>query len=253
MTQGKTISLEDLFNRGWSREMFPLHWPEKKARDNARYCLETVRRLERRKKVREDRQRVRAGLPVAYIAGDLRDRGWTKAMIRDLLGEPEAKIEAHWSGYTYHLYRAARVEEAEAQDSFQDRVKRAKKRSASAAKAAERRREQTLTEAEHLAQQLRFRPGTPESLDDVVEMLPQYTDGVDTQTVHRWCDNFLRHECTNYEAILAQAKYNSRGQPGAYDVYAGIIRPAVDDMISHRFPTLIQPTRDYYPDPALLF
>lgn len=160
--------------------MFPLHWPEKKARDNARYCLETVRRLERRKKVREDRQRIRAGLPVAYIAGDLRDRGWTKAMIRDLLGEPEAKIEAHSSGYTYHLYRAARVEEAEAQDSFQDRAERAKKRSASAAKAAERRREQTLTEAEHLAQQLRFRPGTPETLDDVVEMLPQDTDGVDT-------------------------------------------------------------------------
>jgi hypothetical protein len=75
-------------------------------------------------------------------AAGLRERGWTEAMIRDLLGEPDLHVDnPHYSSAApMRLWRLQKVEAAEAAPGFARRRERAGRQCAAASKAAETRR-----------------------------------------------------------------------------------------------------------------
>jgi hypothetical protein len=72
-------------------------------------------------------------------APGLKQRGWTEAMIRDLLGEPDLYADnPHYkTAAPRRLWRLRKVEAAEAGPEFTQRRERAKRQSAAAAKAVE--------------------------------------------------------------------------------------------------------------------
>lgn len=71
----------------------------------------------------------------------LKERGWTEAMIRDLLGEPDRYVDnPHYkSSGQMRLWRLQRAEAAEAGPEFARRKQRADRQCAGARKAAETR------------------------------------------------------------------------------------------------------------------
>lgn len=72
-------------------------------------------------------------------AWGLKERGWTDAMIRDLLGEPDLLADnPHYkSAAPWRLWRLQRAEVAEATPEFAQRKERAERQRAAAAKAVE--------------------------------------------------------------------------------------------------------------------
>jgi hypothetical protein len=72
-------------------------------------------------------------------APGLRERGWTEAMIRDLLGDPDLRVgNPHYkTAEPMRLWRLQRVEAAEASPEFALRRERAERQCAAAAKGAE--------------------------------------------------------------------------------------------------------------------
>jgi hypothetical protein len=72
-------------------------------------------------------------------APGLAERGWTEAMIRDLLGEPDLMVDnPHYkSAAAMRLWRMQRAEAMEASPGFAQRKERAERQCAAAGKAAE--------------------------------------------------------------------------------------------------------------------
>ena len=72
-------------------------------------------------------------------APGLRERGWTEAMIRGLLGAPDLTVDnPHYkTAAPMRLWRLQRVEAAEASPEFASRRKRAERQCAAAARGAE--------------------------------------------------------------------------------------------------------------------
>ena len=153
-----------------------------------------------------------AGQEALLRRAELKDRGWTEAMIRQILGKPDVVLELR-NRRTLHLWRAAKVEAAEATPGFQERVAAGQRRAATGLKVAEVRRQATLDwvqgirvrvpvlEKDELYRQARRSyEALWESRDD-----PRTTAGADGTFLDRIAVNFLRHECTRYEALLDDA------------------------------------------------
>jgi hypothetical protein len=75
-------------------------------------------------------------------AAGLRERGWTEAMIRDLLGKPDLRVDNpnYSTAAPMRLWRLQRADAAEATPEFARRRDRAARQCAAAAKAAETRK-----------------------------------------------------------------------------------------------------------------
>jgi hypothetical protein len=75
-------------------------------------------------------------------APGLKERGWTEAMIQDLLGKPDLRVDnPHYStAAPMRLWRLQKAEAAEALPEFTRRRDRAARQCAAAAKAAETRK-----------------------------------------------------------------------------------------------------------------
>jgi hypothetical protein len=69
----------------------------------------------------------------------LKERGWTEAMIRDLLGKPDVWGQSS-DGWPMRLWRLQRAEAAEAAPEFAARKERAARQCAAAGRAAETRK-----------------------------------------------------------------------------------------------------------------
>lgn len=78
-------------------------------------------------------------LPHVDVA-ELRERGWTEAMVRDLLGEPDQTVAvAHFFNYAgKRAYRLDRVEAAESTEEFRELFTRSAKRRRLSAEFTER-------------------------------------------------------------------------------------------------------------------
>jgi len=75
-------------------------------------------------------------------AAGLREHGWTEAMIRDLLGDPDLQVDSpHYkSAAPMRLWRLQRVEVIEASPEFARRRERAARQCAAASRSAETRK-----------------------------------------------------------------------------------------------------------------
>jgi hypothetical protein len=177
--------------------------------------------------------------PAHLSVAGLKARGWTDALIRDLLGEPDRLVDnPHYRrAAKVRLYAVARVEAVEASPAWQDTQDARHARKAAAQRATETKRQALLKAIEALEimvavlpeddltaracahynalQEDRERwdrlPATPESAPDFLRRI----------TV-----NMLRHRYSSYERRLAEV-YGKVGVREAYDainrkVYAAI-------------------------------
>lgn len=127
-----------------------------------------------------------------YETHDLKQRGWTEAMIKNLLGRPDATRESElrvgWSrrraGGEVKRYRRARVEEIEASEDFELAQQKAADRRPSSEKAqATRRARETATIEAFLAK--------------YPEQLTAPTDGIERTNKQRW--DYHQWELTKWE------------------------------------------------------
>ena len=151
----------------------------------------------------------------------LRERGWTAAMVRDLLGQPDrlARNRRFPGAARVRLYDVARVEQMERKVAFKRAAVLAARRSAAARAGAQRRRERILRlmAADEItvprldpavlsARAVRHRDEREGELTDPSE--------VDRRTLDRWKVNYLRHQLTAYDALLDDL-FGTAGRPEA--------------------------------------
>jgi hypothetical protein len=174
-------------------------------------------------------------------ASRLRDRGWTPAMVRDLLGQPDrlARNRRFPGAARVRLYDLSRVEDAERKTTFKRVAALAARRSAAARAGAQRRRELVLRlmAADQItvprlepsvltARAVRHRDEREGELTDPAE--------VDRRTLDRWKVNYLRHQLTTYDTLLD-------------DLFGKAGRPEAERMLRRRVYAAIWNT---YPDLA---
>lgn len=195
-------------------------------------------------------------------APQLKERGWTAAMIRDLLGDPDElrPNPRYRSAAPMRLWSADRVAAIESGADFTARLTASKKRSAVSVAAADRRREQLLDALSevtvtvpglgddelgrkailHRNRVSEFHPsGAPRESFEWAD--PDRPLGVDSGALERWEVNYLRHVLTRYERELDAVA----GKVGVRDA-VDMIREKVYDAIADRYPRLAAECRRQY-------
>lgn len=175
---------------------------------------------------------------------ELRARGWTPAMVRDLLGDPDElrPNPVYRSAAPMGLCAVARAIAAEADTAFAQRVASSRKRSAASARVAARKRQELLAEVAKvpvpvplLARKRLIREAcvSYNALHDgQTDHIPA-TQGSDPEFLERITVNYLRHELSSYEDQLA-ALFGKVGRAEA----SAVIRERTYDAISARYPEL---------------
>lgn len=109
----------------------------------------------------------------------LRERGWTEKMVRELLGEPDARPPnlSYPDRAPLRLYDLERVEEAERTDAFFELLDQSEARKDAAQKGKEAQRVRTLAEVEALDVRL----SRMELEDLIVESIERYNAWVNEQ------------------------------------------------------------------------
>ena len=178
-------------------------------------------------------------------------RGWTPTLIARFLGEPDELFDnPHYrSAAPMRAYLIERVQAAEGDPATAAALAKVLenrgKRAAAAKRAADTRRKRLNDWASSTP--ITWLKGTPTTEDEAREAgieawnawqaeCGRYdADGQSADRVHhnRWAENYLRHECIDYEAALAEL-HGECGKDEAYHV----LRGRVDEMIRERFPTL---------------
>lgn len=180
--------------------------------------------------------------------GDLRDRGWTPAMIRGLLGEPDdtRPNPRYVKAAPMRFWLAERVEEAESTDAFRARLAKAQSRSKSG-KATARAKEAALHE--ELAK-IRVTVKTM-GLDAarrsaIASYNAHHADDPDMWAsrdsdrafLDRITVNYLRHERTSYDE-LGEALAGRIGRQSGH----ALLRNRILDEIARRYPDLADECR----------
>jgi hypothetical protein len=180
----------------------------------------------------------------------LRERGWTDAMIREYLGEPDATRPnpRYSSAAPMKLYLAERAEVTEASLEWVERMTRGARRRAAGVAAAGHRRAETEALARQLAADLVARlilPANPDqaaieaynSWHSASCTCPGWRDlgfcakhagvGDSPEFLHRITVNYARHKLTGYD----RAYDRLAGRVGHQDAHE-ILRSEVDAAIS---------------------
>lgn len=191
-----------------------------------------------------------------YNETELTRRGWTKAGVRDFLGEPDWRPDFRAYGETMQLrlYKEDRVHETEKTEDWIAWREKSKKRRESARKSADKAKERKAEELENEKQELvKFLWANVSEIRDEISIyfdkkLPTleilrekgeanwapaaYHDPNFSETKQEHSDrvtiNYLRHHCTPYDDMI----YDS--SPPEYIV----ITQKVHELISERFPEL---------------
>lgn len=178
----------------------------------------------------------------------LKDRGWTDAMIRDLLGEPD-DTRQNPNGVNkprMKMWLVSRVDEVECDPAFSDRLDQARTRSAVGTKTAEIRAKK-LTD---LVSQIEITVVQMPMADAVECAISHYNllkgervglrydwqlaaADSDPEFLDRITVNFLRHEGTTYDSLLRKLK----GLVGKDQAYV-LIHNRTLDAIAEAYPDL---------------
>jgi hypothetical protein len=168
-----------------------------------------------------------------FLLADLKKgRGWTDAMVRDLLGEHDAEAPNpnYVSGPPCKFFEAARVLRAEETDAFKLKIvdgATRERRSASAAKAVQTRLNNLLRAAEQV--EIVVEKGIPR--EEIERMrFGQTLGGRDVVSSYLAT---ARHALTNYDALLAALA--NRGEVIGEPVYE-LIRERCDDAVLEAYP-----------------
>ncbi|MET9835133.1 hypothetical protein ABZ078_38995 [Streptomyces sp. NPDC006385] len=186
-------------------------------------------------------------------AAGLRARGWTVAMVRELLGEPDlvrANAVSRSAPWT-RLYRIERVEAAERSEEFRALSAVAARRSPGARAASQRRRREVaariaaeplevprlsaarltvLAVAHHERRLGEQGSGSREQAGD-----PAPVESSGSGILDRWKVDYLRHRLTRHDDILGDLR-DSAGRAAAEE----LLRRKVYAAIAEAYPELTQ-------------
>ena len=172
------------------------------------------------------------------------DHGFSENLIKELLGEADKRSRNPYSRKKpdVQLYLIERVEECKKLEAWINYQETRKRRSESAEKTQEAKREKTLELAKTCP--INWKEYTPINTQEAIqegwdawtymknERSNIYEFGTpDKETLHRWAVNYLRHNCITYEETL----FDTKGRTGVDQAYY-IIKDRCLDMISKRFP-----------------
>lgn len=173
---------------------------------------------------------------------DLRDRGWTPAMVRDLLGDPDRTApNPHYAcAAEMKLYRLERVKATEETPAWKERRAATEGRRAAGKAAADTRRNALLRQVETVTITVPKMPVEAVIQNGVASWVSyQVSWGRDADAdvsdsmAKRLAVNWLRHEMTSYDQHLADL-YRQVGRDAAYLV----INRKVCEAISAAYPEL---------------
>jgi hypothetical protein len=174
----------------------------------------------------------------------LKERGWTRTMVRDLLGAPDdhRANPRYRSAAPMGLWAPERVAAAEAEPTFAQRQASSRRRSAVSAGAAARKRQDLLAQAARvpvrvpLIDRERLTRRTCASYNALhgwrIGRIPATPDS-DPRFLERITVNYLRHELSGYEGRLA-GLFRKVGRAEA----EAVIRERVYGAISEAYPEL---------------
>ena len=177
-------------------------------------------------------------------APTLRGRGWTDAMVRDLLGEPDTtrRNPVYRAASPMRLWLRARVEHVEQSDTFARRRRQAEARSKSGTAAAQRKREQLIAQVEAEPVPVPQLPLSQIRRDAIAHFNARgalrdhgdrATEDSDPDFLDRITVNYLRHELSDYEARLT----GLFGQVGRAEATT-VVREQVYGAIADTYPDL---------------
>ncbi|MGW8767531.1 hypothetical protein ACWGN5_34120 [Streptomyces sp. NPDC055815] len=187
------------------------------------------------------------------LAG-VRRRGWTDAMVRDLLGTPDVqgRDPRRWSLAPVRLYLLARVETVERTPEFTETAALCRSRASAAGVHAERRRAAVLTairaqpievprlpgpELERRAMRHRHLLGA-RSPGPRREAVPPESTPAPAGALVRWQVSYLRHALARYESLL-DGLYGETGRGEA----ERLLRRRLYEAIAAAYPPLAQECR----------
>jgi len=194
----------------------------------------------------------RIQLESCWTKTQLKERGWTETAITEFLGQPDTNSPNRMSrgAAPICLYDTVRVEEVEQSEEYQIWAAKSAVRKARSKASAERSRERLLESLE--SWQPSFPVGDNTTLDDVIaaacdsynERLLLFPRGRDDERsdasprsdekfLRRITVNYLRHNVSDYEAMLKSL----HGKVGINDA-VDLVRERVYDAIADRFPDL---------------
>lgn len=176
-----------------------------------------------------------------FSRSDLRARGWTPAMVRQYLGDPDAIVHIRGTSHDMHLFDAERVERVEAEPTWSERADQAARRSAAGKACADKKAAETTEWARAVEIKVPLMP-MEELFDRARESYEslwasrgeeRYADGDNEAFLQRIAVNYLRHECSRYEHLLTSTK----GEVARREAQE-IIGERVLDAIANQYPEL---------------
>lgn len=167
-----------------------------------------------------------------FTQADLKGRGWSPSLIRDVLGEPDRTVADphHRTGPEMKLWEQSRVIEAEASELF------AKKREEAAAQIE---RDELIAKAESLVVEVISIP-----MDELMARSPMdagFGALSDKATKDRWAVNFIRHELCTYDLTVTDLAEKI----GARQAVT-VVRGKVYQAIAAAYPKLAPECVDQY-------
>jgi hypothetical protein len=183
--------------------------------------------------VQKGGQEVAAAPEECISLSALLDRGWTRAMVTRLLGEPDTRKPnpRYRSAAPMRLYALERVERCESGTEFQELTKRAVTRSSASRQAAARSAAALIAQARTLEVQVDRIPLT-QAQSRAIASYNSWTDGDPASTgsdrafLDRITVNYIRHEATRYDASLEEVAGRT-GVNQAVSVIRGVVYAAI--------------------------
>ncbi|MBV9689891.1 MAG: hypothetical protein JO202_09290 [Ktedonobacteraceae bacterium] len=189
--------------------------------------------------------------PKMLTLTDLKARGWTDALVKQFLGEPDAtKPNPHYrKAAPMRLYALARVEQAESQEEWQQAKARASRRSEASKKVSARKAAELVEQASQMRITVDRLP-TETVIEQAIASYNAYnweiawrhgeafepaTESSDPTFLDRITVNYIRHHLTSYDTHLEQLV----GQIGVRQA-GKVIRRRIYDAIAKAYPEYAQ-------------
>jgi hypothetical protein len=177
---------------------------------------------------------------------ELKKRGWNDELIGKYLPEPYVTKNPYYSRMSMYLWKEKDVLEAEQNEEFLDRLEKRnvyQKRAAAAVRTKEEKMRVILNAAiEHIkVEEHDYEEVVKRALKakqnwyDITDQYDRDVRNADSRTVQRWTVNYIRHNLTDYDEFL----YNAKGKTGILFAYP-LYRRAVLDRISDAYPYLCE-------------
>lgn len=182
---------------------------------------------------------------------ELRERGWTPAVVRDLLGEPDdTRPNPHSKAAApMRLWLKERVEATEGTAEFRNRADRARRRAEISRKAAETKRQELIQLVDEISitvpelpleqvtreavQSFNYRGEYRAASRGQAGWFDRATENSDPEFLDRITVNYLRHERTAYDDLWESLA----GKVGKDDAHE-LLRKRILHTISGAYPAL---------------